>query len=343
TKAMGRTFYNLQGLTDQQPLHQFWRSPQPSDRSLFYRFCFHLITTTQVNGNYDGAFPFRSTFPISAEANRLSPAPGRPMESPVGFCFWEGLALVARAVIRLGWLLCVFVIYGLQLLALALGFRRSAGWMLSLAAAAALRALGVQVVLDDSHPSEPIGTPLVHIWNHASPIDVLVVQGVLRLPSITTANLHLSRVMPWFARSAANAGHALMNHRDRGSRTAALYAASRTLAEQGQIMLAPNGSLVTSIDERVSASALLLARRHGALVVPWTFVLEGISSPAHLRYRPLRLLFSRLTAPLGTIYCRRGRAQDLSIPQGSCDASQFQAAVQAYYAGQGAAKTSEML
>ena len=77
---------------------------------------------------------------------------------------------------------------------------------------------------------------------------------------------------------------------------------------------------------------MLLARRHNALVVPWTFVQEGLPSPEDLRYRPLRLLLSRLTAPLGTIYCRRGRASDLQLPEGKCDVRSFKAAVQSYYA-----------
>jgi len=342
-KAMGHTFYNLPGLTDQQPLREFWRSPQPSDRSLFYRFYSHLITTTQVNGNFDGVFPFRTTFPIAAEASRLSSVAVRSVDCTFWSRWDERFAFLTRLGGRMFWLFAAFVIYALQLLVLSLGFCRSAAWMLSVASLAALRALGVNVLLDDSHPGEPDGIPLVHIWNHASPLDVLVVQGVLRLPSITTANLHLSRLLPWFSRSAANAGHTLMDHRDPSSRKAALYAASRTLADRGQIILAPNGSLVTPIAERVSASALLLARRHGALVVPWTFVLEGVSDKASFRYKPLRLVLSRLIAPVGTIYCRRGNAQDLSVPLCSCDVSQFKTAVQAYYAGQAAATTSEML
>lgn len=343
TKAMGDTFYNLPGLTDQQPLRDFWHSPLPSDRSLFYRFYSHLITTTQVNGNFDGVFPFRSTFPITAEASRLSPVAGRSVNRTFRSNSGEWLASLTRFGVRMCWLLAAFAIYGLQLLALSLGFSQLAAWILSVASATALRALGINVLVDDSHPSEPDGVPLVHIWNHASPLDVLVVQGILRLPSITTANLHLSQVLPWFSRSAANAGHTLMDHRDPSSRKAALFAASSTLADRGQIILAPNGSLVTPIAKRVSASALILARRHAALVVPWTFILEGVSDTANLRYKPLRLVLSRLSAPEGIIYCRRGRAQDLSVSLSSCDADEFKAAVQAYYAEQAAPRTSEML
>ena len=72
---MGNTFYNLEGLTDQKPLDAFWRNPQPSERPLFWRFYHHLVMTTQVNGNFDGDFPFRTTFPIGPEARQLEPQP----------------------------------------------------------------------------------------------------------------------------------------------------------------------------------------------------------------------------------------------------------------------------
>jgi capsular polysaccharide export protein len=327
---MGRTFYNIPGLTDQKPLDHFWLDPQSSDRGLFYRFYDHLVRTTQVNGNFDADFPFRTTFPIGPGLDGLAPTPRLPDAAPPRR---EAIGLLpARLLSRLGWSALIFVVYGLQLVALALRCFRLASLLLRWAAAAALRALGVRVVVDDSQPSEPAGVPLVHLWNHESPIDVLVVQAVLRIPSITTADLHLSRVLPWFGASARNAGHGLMDHRDRRSRRQAYFQASRTLLERGEVMLAPNGSLVTPISERVSASALLLARRHHALIVPWTFLYEGLPPAGERRYKPLRLLCSRLTAPPATIYCRRGRARDLPLPAGPDDRQRFTAAVQAYYA-----------
>jgi capsular polysaccharide export protein len=82
----------------------------------------------------------------------------------------------------------------------------------------------------------------------------------------------------------------------------------------------------------VSASALLLARKHRALIVPWTFTYYGLSTSPEDLYRPLNLLISRLKAPLATIHCRRGRAEDLGLPDQGCDRDTFVRAVQAYYA-----------
>ena len=107
--------------------------------------------------------------------------------------------------------------------------------------------------------------------------------------------------------------------------------ASALLRDHGQIMLAPNGSLVTPIEQRVSPSAWMLAQHYNGCVVPWLFRYEGLEGAVGARYRPLALLLSRLTSPLGTIHCRRGRSKDLVLPDDPRDREGFSRAVQAYY------------
>ena len=114
TKTMGDTFYNLEGLTDQKPLDEFWRDPQPSKRPLFYRFYNHLVMTTQVNGNFDGDFPFRTTFPIGADARCLDLPRALPR---AGQRVWpSGLQAPVRVLARLIWLGICLALYGLQLI-----------------------------------------------------------------------------------------------------------------------------------------------------------------------------------------------------------------------------------
>jgi capsular polysaccharide export protein len=67
--------------------------------------------------------------------------------------------------------------------------------------------------------------------------------------------------------------------------------------------------------------------------VPWTFSYYGLATSGRDLYRPLGLLLSRLTAPLATIHCRRGRARELQLPEQHRDRRAFAHAVQAYYAG----------
>ena len=329
TKTMGKTFYNLDGLTDQKSLDAFWLDPQPSDRSLFYRFYNHLVKTTQVNGNFDGDFPFRITFPIGLEARQLEPRPqllpskAKPLSHP--------LTLVGRVAARLGWAGLGFLLYGLQLPAILLRRSDWAGHLMKMSSAIALRALGVQAVVDDSQRSEPSGVPLVHIYNHRSPCDGLVVQGVLGMPSLITAQLHLRWILPGFAAAARNAGQAVMDHRRTESRLQGMMGVSALLREHGQVMLAPNGSLVTPIEERVSPSAWMLARHYGGVVVPWVFSYEGLDDAIGPQYKPLQLLLRRLSAPMGTVHCRRGRAVDLELPKNPQDRDGFTRAVQEFY------------
>ena len=107
--------------------------------------------------------------------------------------------------------------------------------------------------------------------------------------------------------------------------------ASALLRDHGQIMLAPNGSLVTPVEQRVSPSAWMLAQHYNSFVVPWLFRYDGLEGAVGARYRPLSLLLSRLTSPLGTIHCCRGRAEDLDLPDDPRDWKGFSQAVRGYY------------
>ena len=51
-KVLGQAFFDFEGLTDQQPLDDFWRSPSVPDPELFQRFRATVIARTQVNGSY---------------------------------------------------------------------------------------------------------------------------------------------------------------------------------------------------------------------------------------------------------------------------------------------------
>jgi len=51
-KVLGAAFFDIDGLTDQQPIDGFWTRPAAPDDALFKRFKAHVISRTQVNGNY---------------------------------------------------------------------------------------------------------------------------------------------------------------------------------------------------------------------------------------------------------------------------------------------------
>ncbi len=294
TKVLGRTFYDLPGLTDQKSLAKFWNDPQPSDRDLFRRFYTHVLDTTQINGNFDGYFPFANTFNVapSLAIHAVGPRP-----SPL------------RVLLRLLVLIRGFAVYYLQLLALGCGAKDWARRLLEQASRDGLAGMGVKVLMD--RRMEPVGRPQIHIANHGHPLDVLLVQGFFRECSMTTAARHLRWILPFFVASAKNYGHTDLNHLSRRSRFLGLRQLMRVIETRGRLFLFPSGSLVTPISKRVSGSLYVLGRHGGAVIIPWFITYRGFSrSEAGLRYRPLALMVTRLMGPRGTILCQEGSPID---------------------------------
>lgn len=295
TKVMGRTFYDLEGLSDQQSLDTFWINPQEPDRSLFRKFYVHAIDTTQINGNFDGYFPFADIFHV-APALAISATGPRP----------DTLALI----LRLLTLARGFLTYYLQLLAIAIGARARARRMLERSAQLCLAGLGVRVLIHRRH--DVFARPQIHIANHGHPLDVLLVQGYFRERSMTTAARHLRHLLPWFRLSAENYGHLHLDHTCPVSRLEGLRRLMRLLGRRGRLFLFPSGSLVTPITERVSGSVYLLARRYNAMIIPWVTHYRGFPPREKaLQYKPFELILARLLGPQATIFCEQGEAIDI--------------------------------
>ena len=238
-----------------------------------------------------------------------------------------------RAVARILALVFVFVVYIVQLWALALKQKKLASHLLALGARLVLYAMGVHVVISvrDKSLDGSKSRPVIYLYNHQNPLDVFVVQGYLRIPSITTAGLHLGLIFPWFSKSALNAGHVLMDHLNVSSRGSAVYKSSEILRRYGAIIIAPNGSLKTTIFQRVSASAWVLARKHNARIVPWTFNYKDLRIPEQDLYNPFKILARRIIARPSTIDCCLGRSTDLNLPSDPRDREGFSQAVKLYY------------
>jgi capsular polysaccharide export protein len=238
-----------------------------------------------------------------------------------------------RVVARIFSLVLVFIVYVVQLWALALKQKKLASHLLALGARLVLYAMGVCVVISvrDKSLDGSKSRPVIYLYNHQNPLDVFVVQGYLRIPSITTAGLHLGLIFPWFSKSALNAGHVLMDHLNVSSRGSAVYKSSEILRRYGAIIIAPNGSLKTTIFQRVSASAWVLAKKHNARIVPWTFVYKDLWIPEKDLYDPFKILVRRIIARPSTINCYLGTSTDLNLPSDTRDREGFSQAVKLYY------------
>lgn len=62
TKLMGRAIYNIDKLTDQQPLDSFWQNPQKPDNDFYLRFREYLIEENQLNGSFYGRSPWQQYY-----------------------------------------------------------------------------------------------------------------------------------------------------------------------------------------------------------------------------------------------------------------------------------------
>ena len=243
------------------------------------------------------------------------------------------LLVPIRAVARMFVLVFVFVVYIVQLLALALQQKKMASDLLALTSRLVLYVMGVRVVVtvQDKSLEGRESRPIIYMYNHQNPLDIFVVQGYLRLPSITTAGLHLGLIFPWFSWSALNAGHVLMDHLNVSSRGSAMYKSSEILRRYGAIIIAPNGSLRTTILQRVSASAWILARKHDARIVPWTFGYENLRISEKDLYNPFKFLLKRIVSRPATINCYLGKPTDINLPSDPRDREGFSRAVKLYY------------
>ena len=243
------------------------------------------------------------------------------------------LLVLIRAVARMFVLVFVFVVYIVQLWALVLQQKKMASDLLALTSRLVLYVMGVRVVVtvQDKSLEGRKSRPIIYLYNHQNPLDIFVVQGYLRVPSITTAGLHLGLVFPWFSLSALNAGHVLMDHLNVSSRGSAMYKSSEILRRYGAIIIAPNGSLRTTILQRVSASAWILARKHDARIVPWTFVYENLIISEKDLYNPFKILLKRIVARPSTINCYLGKLTDINLPSDPRDREGFSRAVKLHY------------
>ncbi|MEH6699556.1 MAG: capsular biosynthesis protein [Brevundimonas sp.] len=75
-KVLGKAFFDMEGLTDQQPLEAFWMNPIAPDPDLFARFRTWVIDNTQINGGFHGPEVRRATALALVRKFADNPGPG---------------------------------------------------------------------------------------------------------------------------------------------------------------------------------------------------------------------------------------------------------------------------
>ena len=228
--------------------------------------------------------------------------------------FMGFVVVILRVLVRLCLLVGAYIAYLAQFPALVLGCKKHAAQMSSVFCRLLLRSLGIKVCIQSDFNWFRSSNGFVHIYNHENPLDVFIIQGYLRLASITTAGSHLGKVLPFFDRCASNAGHILLDHMDPASRRLSFSRSFETMATQGQMIIAPNGSLVTSIYQRASRSPQALAKKFSTSIAPWIFAYDNLEMSKEDLYSPALILIRRLTAPVSTITCSLWKEDLQAIP-----------------------------
>ncbi|RNJ81111.1 capsule biosynthesis protein [Neisseria meningitidis] len=69
-KVLGRAYYDIPGITDQNTLAEFWNHPTPPDKELFHAYRMYHLNVTQINGNFYSQvfFPNKKTSDSSTPA-----------------------------------------------------------------------------------------------------------------------------------------------------------------------------------------------------------------------------------------------------------------------------------
>ena len=240
------------------------------------------------------------------------------------------IAILHRLFTRLFLLIGAYLAYLAQLPLLVLGFKESASLLLSVFSRQLLKSLGVIVVVKSNFDWSLPARGYVHIYNHENPLDVFIIQGYLRIPSITTASSHLGKILPFFDRCASNAGHVLLDHMNSESRRTSVLRSFDVMSTYGQMIIAPNGSLVTSIYQRASRSPQVLARKFSTRIAPWVFRYGDIGLSRSDLYSPIAILVKRFTAPEVDITCSLWE-EDLDLIPVSLPKNLFEHAVIDFY------------
>ena len=169
--------------------------------------------------------------------------------------------------------------------------------LLALASIAASRAMGLQVIVDDSQPRERSGEKVVHVFDGLSLIDFLAARVSLGVNSSFVADENLFQEGMFKRKSYFSSREA-----------------SRLLEEDisgtGKAFL-----LIRSAARKISEKPWCLACMNRSLIVPWFFDYDEQNiSHIYGEYGFLKLFASRLARPVLIVRSKRGCASALGDP-----------------------------
>ena len=114
----------------------------------------------------------------------------------------------------------------------------------------------------------------IHIVNHDSPLDIFIAQCFFRIPTITTVDNHLNKILPFFKNTLINFGHFNFDYLDFNERKLAYNFLLRKSKVDRKILIFPSGSIYTSIKKRFSRSIAKISKSNQLDVIAWKISFE---------------------------------------------------------------------
>ena len=114
----------------------------------------------------------------------------------------------------------------------------------------------------------------IHIVNHDSPLDIFIAQCFFQIPTITTVDNHLNKILPFFKNTLINFGHFNFDYLDFNERKLAYNFLLRKSKVDRKILIFPSGSIYTSIKKRFSKSIAKISKSNQLDVIAWKISFE---------------------------------------------------------------------
>ncbi len=178
--------------------------------------------------------------------------------------------------IRLNLFIFSYFLYLINLLLIFLDFKEKSKIFLIYAAYFCSKSLGVHFKLNKEIKIKLLETG-IHISNHDSPLDIFVAQYIFRMPTITTVDQHLKKILPFFEISLKNFGHFRFDHLNQKERKSAYLFLKNICNKKNRVLIYPSGSIYTPIDKRFSKSISKLSIANNLKVIAWKFHYENLS------------------------------------------------------------------
>ncbi len=179
--------------------------------------------------------------------------------------------------IRINLFIFSYFLYLINLLLIFLNLKKISKILFIYAAYFCSKSLGVSYKLNKEFELK-LHEKGIHIANHDNPLDIFVAQYIFRMPTITTVDQHLKKILPYFELSLRNFGHFKFNHMNQTDRKSAYLFLKNICGKRNRVLIYPSGSIYTPIEKRFSKSVSKLSIANNLNIIAWKLDYKNFSN-----------------------------------------------------------------